>query len=288
MVFLKQYGERRTGTNYLRALLKANYSNVVPLMHVMGDKHSPPVALDELWEKVRDEPDAAWRLITESTFTAPADTTSREDPRQLAYMRELAEPAADAVASGRLVFALSTKHPFPWVVSAARFQGWLVMTTGGLRLHPRLTGRVIEACRAYNLRHESWLDHVSRYGSRSIIVRHEDLLADSFSVLRTLASRFELKQAAPELTDLVLSAAAPIWDEHPLTFRQRPFDREYYRQRDYIRCLNSDLWEIVKRLIDWRLMSHLGYSADGSTSTDWSFTSLCGADGVCSGAPDRT
>ena len=40
--FIKQYGEKRTGTNVLRALLHAHYRDVTVLMHMLGDKHSPP------------------------------------------------------------------------------------------------------------------------------------------------------------------------------------------------------------------------------------------------------
>ena len=272
MVFLKQYGERRTGTNYLRALLKANYSNVVPLMHVLGDKHSPPVALDQLWQKVRNEPDAAWKLVTGATFSAPAQTTLPEDPEQLAYMRSLAEPIAEAVASGSLVFVLSTKHPFPWIASIAKFHGWFVPARGGLRMHPRYTGHLIDACRLYNIRHQSWLDHVIQYRSRSSIVRHEDLVADFCSVLSKLATQFELKQAAPELRAVERAAAAPFWDNFPIGFRQLSFDPEFYKNRDYISRLNQDLWDIVTRLIDWNLMSVFGYASNGNTSPDWTFS----------------
>jgi hypothetical protein len=43
--FIKQYGEKRTGTNVLRALLHAHYRDITVLMHVLGDKHSPPSPL---------------------------------------------------------------------------------------------------------------------------------------------------------------------------------------------------------------------------------------------------
>jgi len=273
MVFLKQYGERRTGTNYLRALLQAHYSNVVTLMHMLGDKHSQPVALDELWEKVRDEPDAAWKLVSEATFAASAQTTRPEDPDQLAYMRSLADPVAAAVASGSLAFALSTKHPFPWITSLAKFHGWLVPMRGGMRMHPVYTGHLMNACKLYNTRHQVWLDHVVRYRSRSAIVRHEDLLSDFRSVLNTLASQFGLQRATPELKDLEFSVAAPFWDQRPIGFRQMPFDPEFYTNRDYLARMNQDVWDIVTGLIDWNLVGRLGYLVDGSTSPDWSFSS---------------
>lgn len=271
MVFLKQYGELRTGTNYLRALLMLNYSNAVPLMHVLGDKHSAPVAIDELWQKFRDEADAAWKLVTSATFAAPAQTTDAEDGRQLAHMRKLAAPIAEAVESGSLVFVVSTKHPFPWAASLAKHHAWIVPARGGLRMHPIYTEHLIDSCRRCNVLLQLWLNHVCRYRSRSAIVRHEDLLADPFSVLRALAAQFELKQAGPELKALPRPVIPPYWDQDPLSFRQLPFDPEFYQKRDYVNRLSSDLWEIVKREIDWRLMSGLGYLPNGDTSPDWRF-----------------
>jgi len=276
MVFLKQYGERRTGTNYLRALLTANYCNAVPLMHVLGDKHSPPVALDELWQMVRDQPDAAWRLVTTATFCAPGESTRLDDPQQLAHMRALADPITEAVASGRLAFVLSTKHPFPWVASLAKFRSWLLPTTGGACMNPKFFGRLIEACRMFNYRHQSWLNHLSRYSSRSAIVRHEDLLADPYSVLRALASRFGLAQAAPELKSPPMKVLPSNWDLEPPGFGVRAFDAEFYKRRDYASQLNPDLWEIVARQFDWSLMNRLGYAADGGSRPDWDHSHMKG------------
>ena len=118
-VFLKQYGERRTGTNYLRALLLANCPGTVPLMHVLGDKHSPPVALDEYWQKARMRPDAAFEFVKATTFASPAESTHPQDTAQLQHMRRLAEPLAQSVADGRLGFLISVKHPYPWAASFA-------------------------------------------------------------------------------------------------------------------------------------------------------------------------
>jgi hypothetical protein len=79
LFFLKQYGERRTGTNALRALIAANFPNVVVLMHLLGNKHSPPVALDALWHEVQGSDDAAFELVSRATFDAPSLTTVRND-----------------------------------------------------------------------------------------------------------------------------------------------------------------------------------------------------------------
>jgi hypothetical protein len=89
--FIKQYGIERTGTNVLRALLEGYVGDVVVLMHVLGDKHSPPVDLRAVLGAVEGRPDAGTAFVTAATQAAPASTTDvPEDARQVGYLRTLA------------------------------------------------------------------------------------------------------------------------------------------------------------------------------------------------------
>ena len=222
---------------------------------------------------MRNEPDAAWKLVTSATFAARASSTDPKDPRQFTHLRAKADPIAAAIESGSLVFALSTKHPFPWAASLAKFHGWIGPSPDGLRMHPSFTGQLIEACRKHTVRHHHGLNHAMRYRSRSAVVRHEDLLADQFSVLRTLARRFGLEQAAAELKALPIRVLPAHWDLAQPRFREVAFDPEFYEKQEYISRLSADQWDIVKREIDWNLMSRFGYAVDGSTASDWTFSS---------------
>ena len=89
--FLKQYGAQRTGTNYLRILLQKNYSDVCVLMHVLGDKHSPPAPFEDLWADVETEPDPALAFVSRATFRHPSLSTAESDPRQHDTVRQIAE-----------------------------------------------------------------------------------------------------------------------------------------------------------------------------------------------------
>src|SRR5687767_1130513 len=104
--FLKQYGEKRTGTNYLRALLLANCPGTVPLMHILGDKHSPPVPLDHYWQKTQEAPDRAFEFVKAATFAAPAESTRPNDAAQLEHMRSLATQIDESVSTGQLGFLI--------------------------------------------------------------------------------------------------------------------------------------------------------------------------------------
>jgi hypothetical protein len=67
--FIKQYGARRTGTNYLRAHIRFNdpEAEVVPLMHILRDEHAPPPPFDEMWRRAPSQDD--WPFVQEVRFS---------------------------------------------------------------------------------------------------------------------------------------------------------------------------------------------------------------------------
>ncbi len=219
-VCLKQYGEKRTGTNYLRALLIGNYPGVVPLMHILGDKHSPPVDLCLHWETVASTDDPAWEFVRSASFAAPAESTRPTDPAQLGYLREVAEVVTQSVRSNELGFILSTKHPYAWAASLARYSGWMIVQGGVAHMARHFRQHLSHACHQFNERHHAWLRHHRRCESRSIIVRHEDLVQDTLSVLRGLEAKFSLTRAQPEVM-LVSGRVLPTdWDHCPASDRR--------------------------------------------------------------------
>ena len=150
-VFFKQYGERRTGTNYLRYLLPANFANAVVLMHVLGDKHSPPAPFDAIWQASRDAADPALEFVVRATHAVPAESTRPDDDAQREELRRLAQPVAGAYAGGSLRFVISIKNPYAWALSFARYSGW-----DGRRRVRRFGAPLADACVAFNRRYAAW------------------------------------------------------------------------------------------------------------------------------------
>ena len=106
-VFLKQYGEKRTGTNYLRALLNANYANAKILMHVLGDKHSPPVNLRAIRAATLTALNPAEAFVWAATLAAPSETTVSDCLRQQEYVLNLSESLAAAQDKNKIFFITS-------------------------------------------------------------------------------------------------------------------------------------------------------------------------------------
>lgn len=262
-VFLKQYGDRRTGTNILRALLMRNFRNAVVLMHVLGDKHSPPVAMERLWDEVASAPDAAWEFATRATWQAPAETTSRESPRQRAYLRQIAEPLTAAVCSGRLHFLISVKNPYAWAMSLTAWRGWiphlrwLPLPSRRAAWRRTLETRIRGACRILNRNYAAWLKLRDRFPERTSIIRVEDLSADPRAVLDDVARRHGLVYRDENMVFIDRAAKAAPWDHSPLgerfvsfTTRRKAIERRLAPVADVIHAAVSEEtnWDLFGRL----------------------------------------
>jgi hypothetical protein len=265
-LFLKQYGAKRTGTNYLRALIRSNYpaEEVVPLMHILGGKHAAPPPFGELWRRAQDDVDPAFSFVMGATRYAPPANPDPDHPRQREAVRSLAAPLARAFCQGSLGFLVSIKDPYAWVVSMARFEGWT--------LHPGSTSpdpvedRVAGLCAGFNACYAAWLALARDYGERCHVVCYEELLADPGRMLCRLDTRFGLRRAGEALVDLPTHAGAAIWDLDPPVITGYSFNRAYYEQKRYFQHLPPPLVDVVTRSIDWELIAPLGYAPHGACS----------------------
>jgi hypothetical protein len=264
-VFLKQYGEKRTGTNYTRALLSTNFSNVVCLMHVLGDKHSAPAAFDEIRRRSRGTPDEAWQFVTAATFAAPAETTRSNDSEQLKYIRNLAQGLLAAYDAERLGFVISIKNPYAWAASLAKYSGWLSRSQDRIQMNACFGAPLAAACDQFNARYRAWLMHHARHEARSMILRHEDLIEDSRVAAEALMAKFGLQLVSEEIVFPTGAMAPTHWDHSPQLTHPGKFDADFYRSGQYATWLDSRLWDIVQERIDWHIAAEFGYSSARET-----------------------
>jgi len=252
--FLKQYGERRTGTNALRALLSANLRGVVVLMHVLGDKHSPPVNFDEIWRDAQASDDPAYAFVSRATFAAPALTTSADDRRQVNELRRCAVAIAEAHLDGRIGWIISVRHPHSWAVSLARFLGW-----SSRRLIPEERSDDLRAaCLRFNENHRAWCALADAEPARTMFVRHEDLVRDAVTTVQQVASHFALSPSETYTPiDRVMEPA--LWDHTGMPARLLSYDRDYYAGGDHLSTLTPSLRRLITGTIDWDLLRRFGY-----------------------------
>jgi hypothetical protein len=272
-IFLKQFGERRTGTNYLRYLLVENFTNVVVLMHVLGDKHSVPAPL---FPPDTRTPEAAYQWVHALTTSVRAESTVAGDGGQQEYLRSIAVPLLEAVRERKLGFVLNVKDPYAWGASLSKYLHLLPRGLPRARpaapfLRPRFRNwmRKLEearaskhlsaACRASNRKHRAWLEHHQRFSSRSTIVKFEDLLAHPAAILDDIKSKHGLEQGARRVENIAREVFSADWDHMDIPLLDRDFDAEYFRERRYLQSLTPAMLDTVTRSIDWGLMSSFGY-----------------------------
>lgn len=255
-IFIKQYGERGTGTNSVRATILANYEDTEVLMHILGDSHAPPVPLDELRRDAESQPDPAWSFVSGATFAAPAASTQTSNRDQLEEMRRLARGITGAFDRGELRYAITIKDPYAWAVSLARADRWIL---GTMELPPHFAEPLAKACRRFNRVYAEWFGLADAHPRHSCVVRYEDLVRDSGAVFGAIEGQFGLQRRAPHWQEIGGAVQPAPWDGWPVSTSETLFDRRYSLERRYLARIPPEHRQIIAETIDWPLFSRFGY-----------------------------
>lgn len=253
---IKQYGEIRTGTNYLRALIMRNYPDVQMLSYILGSKHLPPAPFDAIWDASRQAGDtAAFDFVSSATYSRRGGASHPGDPTQRAELVRRAPAIAQAYVTNSLGFLVTIKHPYAWVVSAAQFLGWVC---GDERIGDWSLELMKEACQNYTRKYRAWSELVREHGSRARLIRYEDLMVEPEQVLGKIAEQFRWRRATR--FSAVSAVIEPThWDHLPVMEAEETFRPEYYRNAEYLDRLSATHLRLIDQLMDWELLGSLGY-----------------------------
>ncbi len=246
-IFVKQYGERRTGTNYLRTLLTANYHAEV-LMHILGDKHSPPVPFGEYWRDAQSDANPARAFVCRATFSAPSATTTPFDILQVDETMHFAKPISEAYVHGDLRFVISIRDPYAWAVSLGWFLGW---APRGEMLSDERAGDLRDACAQFNRRYAAWLAFAEASPSRAFFVSYEELLRDPQTVCDRFARAAGLTRRSPTWRHQEETVLPAMWDNDPVPRTGVKFDLVNTQEQARSTFLSVDCHDAVAETIDW-------------------------------------
>ncbi|HTI60222.1 hypothetical protein [Mucilaginibacter sp.] len=264
MRYFKQYGCKRTGTNYLRALLQQNFEDVIVLMHTLGGKHEYPVDLQKYLEEYHNDPEG---FVIAATSAHPAETSLPFSAEQTAFMKVHAAGLSNAVSNHQIHYLVSIKNPYAWINSNKDPESWVnnnyrdILLANGAYSHKARINLLIKLkSREFNSLYSSYFDLSKQFPAQTTIVRYEDILADTAGFLSGLSQRLRLKSSRPFFVDIKGSTVPTVWDQEFTADKNNDeFTRDYYLKENYLNDLSSDIITILEAEIDWDLMKNYGY-----------------------------
>jgi hypothetical protein len=229
-------------------------------MHVLGDKHSPPVDLRAVLSAVEGRPDAAIAFVTSATRSAPSSTTDVPgDQRQVEHLRALASDLYRAALEDEIRVAVSIRDPYEWVRSMLVYQGRIRWRTAVVD-PDRLAPVVSSLCDRFNSCYSAWLTLVAARPDGAAVVRYEDLTGDLDPLVERLARTLGLAGPVRAGARLPHALGPAHWDDRRTVVVDVDFE-EVSRSRRELTPLPNRLVEVVTERIDWQLVAPYSYRA---------------------------
>jgi len=223
MNFIKIYGLRRTGTNYLQWLLANNFRQLVVLVDAFRWKHGLPSNIT---------PEQRYKFI---------DTISHKDYKLSADLQKF--PGAE-VLSDEIHYIMCVKDPYSWYISICKWSG----------LNPFPTDKdKLEKMYLWNYMGERYKKFCCGGTNREtrIILRYEDLLSGLTEVLNTLS----------EITGLRLSTKTKVVDCDNDVYSGQSFEarRKFYIKKEYLCFYSPTDFAAMRDFIDADVAKYLEY-----------------------------
>lgn len=143
------------------------------------------------------------------------------------------------------------KHPYPWVLSRARFANIKKMRMGR---HESFLEKFIAD---YNSKYKAWLDFISKFPENTSLVRYEDLLDHPKKATLKLMRKFGWKLKKSWFRD-IKQVVAP----GEIIREGRKFNKFYYTQKRYLEELSPDIRQFLNKKFDWKMAGKMGYKPE--------------------------
>ena len=239
MKYFKQYGEQRTGTNYLKSLLELNFKKTIVFASVLGWKHGMYETSNykERWymsgNKVLPEFECESHEQWIKKMTKGGSVYCVDNYKLPFSIKEL-EHACD-----HLNYIFMIKDIYGFIYSFKKFR------------HPKMTwqeitdrGWIEQWCDRYEMNYRNWIEVYEKNKTNSIFVRYEDLIVNKNKILNQFKFKFNLTNEHEGYVDeqRVVKASTDMG----LIKTQEGFNKKFYIDRLYM----DELPNSVKIIID--------------------------------------
>lgn len=234
MIYFKQYGEMRTGTNYLKRLVELNFSSVTVFGSILGWKHG--------MYDLNNAPDGTTSHEAWVTGKTKQGTVYSVDGHKLPYT-----PSELNAIIPKLNYLINIKNPHAFVVSYKKFR------FPNKKLHKTV---ILNLCERYNSKYSKWLEFMKLNQDSCMFVPYETMLMNYTHVLFNIEQKYRLTRVKDKYTD-ELSPVNASTDHGLLIDRKKSFNKEYYLDRLYLNELTKDHISIIDDNIDSTLVDEI-------------------------------
>jgi hypothetical protein len=240
IIYVKQQGAMRTGTNLVKFALEENFTNVRVLVNVGRWKHA-----------TADTP-FNWRGIDWEGEGRSVDVLSRISGEELSAVRA-------AFDAGAVKFAISVRDIYSWLVSYLRFT-YLDEKPPFPPLKDLPQEYTVEALKQWNALYGSYLSLLEG-DRRAMLFRLEDLLTDFTATLNQARLLWGLKPRHARYVKPAryLRLGIDGQSRSELLHPSLPFDRRQYLSDNNRAQLNDTMLAIIRQTVDDGILRAYGY-----------------------------
>lgn len=182
MDFIKQYGLRRTGTNYIRRLIDLNFKEISVLVHLIRSKHGQAYL-------IQDKRYARWKRNQGDYYGV-----------EFLLNEKIKQNLENHLFQQKPVFHLiSVKKPYSWIWSYHNHFLKNQEKTASLEI-PFLydlddKGILLASINRWNTINKGHISFYNQHSTVTKIIQFEDLLNDFHKVLMQIAQQFKLTKS---------------------------------------------------------------------------------------------
>ena len=260
MIFIQQYGARRSGTHYIQNLIEYNFVNTLVMAGYpkgLAGKHHKPKSSED-YKKAFFPNWPSTDVMVKEIFEDLCESN-----------KELFRELARATLSEQIVNLVIIKNPYAWFESLYR---WAKNCTEEAKSHPlraavlsqkkdfKLTDKIVhEEVLSYNERYRAWIEIADH------LVKYENLLNETIrnEFLEALEKRYDLVRNSKELINIDFGSD-PMPIKHKLINPNWDYS-DYYLNEKYLTNLSQGTIGVITETADWELLKPLGYKKQKKT-----------------------
>ncbi len=206
IIFIRQYGLQRSGTNIVKALCEVNFKSVYVVSEIAGNKHDP----------------MSWDILEGNLRNLSPDESS--------FPEEYIEALASNVAERSLSFIFNLKDPVSWLESYYRYQCKKFNYRNPGKTFPFSRQFAEESLASWQVRIDSWIPFVQGNPDQCYVIQHERLLDNSRLILGEIEAQFGLERQGRFLQQIDGHALRGTESQHgaSLIHPKQKVDKDYH------------------------------------------------------------